>query len=556
VQFDTDGTGYKDVLIDKVKLAKETDNRLEIPLRAPDELPMGEDKKPRRQIKVRVEIPADQVPGDTAPLNNVLESYLNLNKEGLRMLLVDRYRYEYSRLLDALTADPRFDVRKVDLQTDEGGTGLREALNFDEQGYDVLVLGNITPKQLEAIDPDLPATIAERVKTRGLGLMMIGGHATLAGTPGFDAATAQGWRGVSPLEEILPVTLSDAPREAERANARYQVVPEPRESDQYITKLADTRADSLQLWEKLNSPENKARFTGLNRLGRVKASATVYLWACDSDNLVNLQQPTETQKQYPLLVGQQFDTQNKSRVLVFAAQDTMMWERLGQPQSNDGSVLHSRFWRQLILWLAKQDTEDGAAFIRPEYPRLAVGAKQGYKLGLRGPNGLPVKNPTYDVQVLGPGEAADPTKAVPVETGTDGLPRAESVPWQAGEYTVVLKASGTITENGEDKTITDTATGKFLAYPEVSDELLRAAADFEFLKTLSSVGGGQFRRLDDLPAYLAELRNQPMETIKPRPRYYPDWRREKSQGFLPGWLILFAALLLTEWGLRRTWGMV
>ena len=36
----------------------------------------------------------------------------------------------------------------------------------------------------------------------------------------------------------------------------------------------------------------------------------------------------------------------------------------------------------------------------------------------------------------------------------------------------------------------------------------------------------------------------------------PDWRRDRSRGFLPGWLVLFAVLLGGEWFLRRTWGMV
>ena len=48
----------------------------------------------------------------------------------------------------------------------------------------------------------------------------------------------------------------------------------------------------------------------------------------------------------------------------------------------------------------------------------------------------------------------------------------------------------------------------------------------------------------------------PAETVKPKPKYLPDWRRDRSKGFLPGWLILFAVLLGTEWALRRMWGMV
>ena len=44
--------------------------------------------------------------------------------------------------------------------------------------------------------------------------------------------------------------------------------------------------------------------------------------------------------------------------------------------------------------------------------------------------------------------------------------------------------------------------------------------------------------------------------MKPKPKYIPDWRVDHSKGFLPIWLAIFVALLGTEWGLRRLWGMV
>ena len=554
VEFDLDGTGYKTVLQDKVKFTKATDNRIELTLKAPEELPLDANKLPRKQIKVRVEIPAADVPGDTAPSNNVLETYLTLNKEGLRVLIVNRLNPEYGPILDALAADPRIDVRKVDLQTDDGGVGLSRAFDFDQFAYDVLILGNITPKQLAAIEPGLPEKIAKRVKENGLGLMMIGGHATLAGSPDLGPDAANGWRNEKALEEVLPVSLVDAPRDKERDNVRYQVIPEPRFSDSYLTKLGNTREESLQQWDKLNLPANKSRFTGLNRVGKVKNGATVYLWARDGDSVVDLDKPPDSAKQFPLLVGQQFDSGSKSRVLVFTAQDTYMWKRLGLPKSTEGIQLHSRFWRQLVLWLAKQDEEDSSAFIRPDFPRLAVGAKQGFRMGLKGPNGQPVTAPNYEVSILSPsgGEA----KTLPVVLDAKGEPRAEFNPSVPGEYTVKLKATGNVTDKGNTVAITGEATARFFAYPEVSDELLVASANYDVLKKLASDGGGKFYRLSDLPAFLNELRAQPLDTVKPRPKYLPDWRRDHSGGFLTGWLVGFAVLLLTEWGLRRWWGLV
>ena len=40
-------------------------------------------------------------------------------------------------------------------------------------------------------------TIAKRVREKGMGFLMIGGHATLAGTEGNGAEAANGWRGIN-----------------------------------------------------------------------------------------------------------------------------------------------------------------------------------------------------------------------------------------------------------------------------------------------------------------------------------------------------------------------
>ena len=99
-------------------------------------------------------------------------------------------------------------------------------------------------------------------------------------------------------------------------------------------------------------------------------------------------------------------------------------------------------------------------------------------------------------------------------------------------------------------------TARFLAFPDVSDEMLNVAAAPQFMEKIASASGGKALRLEDLPDFLKELKGQSLESWKPKPRYVPDWRRNHSHGFLPGWLVVFVALLALEWGLRRLWGMV
>ena len=549
IQYDL-GQGYQDVLIEKVKLAKEKDNTIELKLKAPDQLPEDENKKPRKQIKVRVEIPVADVPDDVNPANNVLETYMNLTKEGLRVLLVDRYRYEYALLLDALAADPRIDVRKVDLQTDDGGPGLIEAFDFDDKAYDVMILGNVSAKQLTAIDPTLPARIAERVLKKGMGLLMIGGHVTFSGDP---KTPDSGWRGVKALEAILPVTLDNGPLASAfytDPDARYQFVVNPKEADNFLVKIGGSQAESDELWGKLNDRDNRSRFTGLSNIGTPIPTATTYAWAATDRTVLR---KSDGKGLAPLLVGHQIGDGDKGRVLVLGAQDTWMWQRYGQPKAQDGKDIHSRFWRQMVLWLAHQDTDDSTVTARPAFPRLAVGGKQEVKFGIRGQNGAVVVNPKYDVTLFAPGDTVGKAYDVDPDAALPGGSILVYNPPTAGEYTVKVVASGK-TAKGED--VKGDATAKFIGYPETAEEMLRTAADPDFLAKVATASGGKGYRLDELPAFLKELRGQPLDTVKPKQKYLPNWDRKSSEGFLPAWLIVFAGLLLGEWALKRYWGMV
>ncbi|MCU0702815.1 MAG: hypothetical protein MUF18_02370 [Fimbriiglobus sp.] len=549
VSFDTgDGKGYVVRQTTQVTLSKETNNLLEVPVDAPPELPKDGQGAERRQIKVRVEIPPAACPGDTNHANNAVETYLNLNKEGLRVLVVDRFGYEYARALDALAADKRIDVRKVDLQTDLGGEGLTTVFDFDRQAYDVLVLGNVTPKQLRAVDPTLPERIAERVK-KGMGFLMIGGYATLNGSNG-SWGREQGWRAEKAIADLLPVVLPEPDPEPDPP-AKYMVVPEPQFADAYLTKVGDTREGSLARWEQLNTPANNSRFTGLNRV-RAKQGASVFLWAKRSETLPDLRNPAAADKQDPLLVGQQLATGTGGRVLVMAAQNTFLWERLGQPKRDDGKQIHSRFWRQMVLWLAKQDQEEANAFVRPEFPRLKVADPQGLRVGLRGPNGAAVGEPKFTLRITGPG-LLEAGVVVPVGQAADGAPRAEFVPRQAGEFTATLTASG---RGEKDAEVSGTATAKFLVVPDTSEEMQRTTPDYDLLRSMATAGGGTFHRVEDLPAFLAELASQEYITVQPTRKNLPDWRPTPTNPFPPVWVAAFALVLAAEWGLRRWWGLV
>jgi hypothetical protein len=559
VEFDA-GNGYEEKLTQEgVALTKDRDNEVELKLNAPDQ--SGE-------YKVRVSIPTERTPGDVSPSNNTIETYLTVTKEGMRVLLVNRLNWENQAIRRALAADPRIDLYQVVRQTDDvAPPQVREDFNFDTRAYDVIILGDVSAKQIQAIDPTLPAKIAEQVTRKGVGLLMTGGHATFLGTPGRPDAT--GWRGVREIENILPVDLNAAPPVPDAfftsPNARYQFVPTSETFGHYLTRLGANENESKELWRRLNDWDNHSRFVGLSKVGRPIPTATVYAVASDQRTTEPVPAaPGAAGKFAPALVGHQIGVGSRGRVLVLAAYETYLWQRLGQPKTHDGLDLHARFWRQMVRWLAHQEEEADKAYARPEQRRLPVGRKQTVRVGVRGPGGAEVPDARLDVKVYLTGDKGSDAKpvATPVQRVDPdrGGRVVEYTPAAPGEYQVVVTSpvlkdgKPVLDEKGQPKLYE--GVGRFLAYPEATDEMLRKAADHDTLRKIAAAGGGQFHRLDELPAFLKELAAQPMETVKPKPKYLPDWRRDRSKGFLPGWLILFALLLGSEWALRRMWGMV
>lgn len=528
-------------------LQKDAGNEIEIEVKAPDT--PGE-------IRVKVEIPVESVPGDANPANNSVETYLTVTKEGLRILMIDRHSHEMTLTSDVLRADKRFDfVRVLREGADPVTPDERQLFDFENVAYDVIVIGNISRRQLEAIDPKLPEKIREQVEKKGVGLLFGAGDASYAGDP--NRPLDNGWKG-SALEGLIPVSLVNFPTLPDSIYKddakRFQCVPTV-DGLKFLFKVAGET--SAETWDKLNAPGiPNSRLNGVSKLGLPKPGATVF--AIGSDDARTLVPagivPNQVKPPY-LLVGWQVGDGNRGRVLAWGGMNTRLWKSFGRratPPTREGFEVHAQFWRRLMLYLAHQEEDEGAAYARPEFRRLPVNGKQSVKVGLRTATGVDATDPKFDVRIVAPGQK--PEEGQPAQALADAKDGYKVVfePKIAGEYTVVLKAEG---KDAAGKELKGDAQARFISYPDTSDEMLRAAADHDYLEKLAKAGGGKAYRLDDLPGYLKELKGQPVTTVKPKPRFLPDWRRNHSQGFLTGWLVAFAAVLATEWGLRRLWGM-
>ena len=179
-------------------------------------------------------------------------------------------------------------------------------------------------------------------------------------------------------------------------------------------------------------------------------------------------------------------------------------------------------------------------------------------MGVRDKRGDEIPEADIQYQILRPGEAADRNKARRAERDPRGGARVSFEAKVPDEYTVVAWGKAT---DPSGVTIDESATARYVVYPEVSDEMLRPAANPEFLLALENQANGTARdtarRVDRLPEFLEKemIPNAP-KVHTPKPKPYPDWRRDKQRWFLPAVLVLFVAVLGLEWGLRRAWGMV
>jgi hypothetical protein len=249
----------------------------------------------------------------------------------------------------------------------------------------------------------------------------------------------------------------------------------------------------------------------------------------------------------PLLVGRDY---GQGRTMAFAGDTTHLWIRPG-----GGKEAHSRFWRQVVLWLARQEDTDDNLRIRPDIRRLRTGDALSFGVELRGKQGEELKDVRYEAKVIDPQGRETAVEVV------RGLPGAADVtegrgslrPRLPGDYCIEVTASGT---DAAGKRVDGRAEAWFHTYQDDA-ETTDKAANPDFLKDLAGAGGGHDFRPDKLRPFLEQLPGKPLPTPPPKPTKFPDWRATKGRSpFFVAFLLLFVQLLAVVWFLRRRWGLV
>jgi hypothetical protein len=354
--------------------------------------------------------------------------------------------------------------------------------------------------------------------------MMLGGYFSLGNSD---------WKG-SELEPMLPIDLSESRGQEEKPT---QMVPteEGRLHAPYILRL-DESPDLKEAWKKLAKLDGRSMIEIPKLLRGIE-----HVLARSQDGQA-------------LLVMQQYaglrDAAGKptgplARVLAFGGDTTHRWVR-----DDVGQRLHTRFWKQVVVWLAKQEDAAGSVWVRPDVRRLPVRSELGFQVGLRGKGGGPdLREGQFEVEVINPAGQKTRTHVVRGATENRGAFTATQLP---GIYKIVVRGKGKDPSGGE---VAGESSSRVIVYDE-DVEMLRPASDPEFLKKLSAAGGGEALRVEQLADFLNRLAEHRADVGKPRLLLRPDWRSTARSGFLAAFFVFFCLLVSAEWGLRRWWGLV
>jgi uncharacterized membrane protein len=444
--------------------------------------------------------------GELVTSNNEVSTFVTVLDGGLKVLYLNgALQPDVKFLRRSLDASPDMNVemRTIDARKPETRPADWEEL-FEPGRYDVYILGDLDSSAFK--DAELRALAA--AVERGAGLIMVGGFHSFG--PGGYASTA--------LANVLPIDMDRLERqnfgEAIRAEAH---LPEDAKPKMQPTRIGQSHsvmqlapaAENKRAWEELPALD------GANRLDRVKRNATVL---------------AETADRHPLLIASDF---GRGRVLAFAGDSTWRWWMGGF------EAAHKRFWRQVVLWLARKDqSTDNSVWVNLDERRFSPGARIEFTAGARDEHGEPIADATYEVEVLRP-------------DGSKGSPRMRHAPSEMagtypdaqlpGDYTLIVKASRGGAPLGS-------AQARFLVYDQ-DLELDNPAADRGMMESLAAMTGGKTIAADQLGALFAsihkELEQLEVETMVKR-TLWDTW---------PFFLLLIA-LLGVEWWLRKKWGLV
>jgi hypothetical protein len=460
---------------------------------------------PRAVGERKLTILVEPQEGEVVVANNELSTFVDVVEGGLRVLYLEgALRVEQRFLRRVLAASPDMQVSFQWIDSSRRDRWPVDLGRLVADDYDVFLIGDL---DASALRPEDLRTILGKVEA-GAGIGLLGG---------FHAFEAGGWAesAVGPLVPFGADPLARQPfdgpiREQLHIRGPVRMLPDPRFGDIAILRLEPSAADTRAAWASLPTLD------GANDLGRLVPTAKPLAVTADGR---------------PLLVAREF---GDGRVLAFAADSTWRWVMQGAGEP------HRRFWRQLVLWLAKQDDAgEDTLWVRPAQRRLPAGTPLEFDAGLTTADGTAAADAVLEARVIPPSGTGRPVRMVREGEAFSGTITGCSEP---GDWKLVVTARRPGVAAVRER------TSRFTVFRQ-DLELANPVANPLLMRQLAEETTGGVRLPEELPAIFEEIASRP-PVFETREQWsYTPWDKWPV-------LLLMAGCLCGEWFLRKRWGLV
>lgn len=458
---------------------------------------------PERAGEYKIAVEVIPLEGELKQGNNRRETLITVRRGGINVAYFDIATRNEQKFLRGINAEQiQLDWYQVRAGIYRNLTKIDPAV-FAPGRYDVFIIGDVPA---DVFGPTLLNQMALRVH-EGAGLLMTGGFHNF-GAGGYAR---------TPLDELLPVTLNpaDVRRDEEVDESQHylrdlQMLPTSHGLRHYVMRIAP-------------SDENRERWASLfplsnaNKLRKKNDSVEVLAQADDGIDLLFAHET------------------GAARVMAFAGDTTWLWAMHGDREA------HQRFWRQVILWLARKEQDsDQEVWVRVDPRNFHSGARVPITFGTQDEQGAPIPGVSFEVQVHGPDEKVYDLSAV--QSGEEFLAEFSDTQ-KAGDYWVHVNAVK------DGARLGFTAVTRFIV--DAQDlEMDNPAADLGLLQEIAKLTGGTSIPPEDLGPFLERMRDNGAlkleETLVTRVTLWDNWY----------FLAVFVSLMTLEWVVRKTRGLV
>ena len=466
-----------------------------------------------------LEIGVDPVSGEENTLNNKISRVVNVQASKPRILYFDgEPQWEYKFVRRAMDDNPEIVVFSMERTTQNKiyrqpcpAGGCPDGFKHDEKeledGFpskpeDLFAFQGLMLADVEAgyFTPAQQQLIHDFVDRRGGGLLFLGGRASLS----------DGGYASSSLSDLVPTKLPANKSTFHRDFSKVELAAAGREN--ILTRLDDNPERNVQRWKEI------PMVADYQEVGEPKPGATT---------LLNVM--PQSRSAMPLLVTEPY---GRGRTAVFATSGSWRWKMWMAHEDKT----HATFWQQMFRYLVT----DAPSQVTATTPKtvLADDTRVPIRVEVRDKEYKPLSTARVQARFLGP-DGSSATLELSPRPLEEGVYTGEWTAEKPGSYVVEMLAGEEQQEVGRD----------VLAFRREDGvaENFHTGQNRELLQKLSDQTGGKYYTSADASKLPNEISYSEAGITS---------RETRDLWDMPVIFLLALGIRVSEWTLRRKWGVV